>query len=209
MTSDQELIGLPTGVSAEEAAAQFDQLQKKLVPLWQLIESFNQDEQTIVVIPSITVDMSATGFEIQGYEERFLFLLLLLAQPRARMIYVTSQAIHPSVIEYYLDLLSGVIPSHAMRRLTLLSPYDDSARPLSLKLLERPRLLERIEAGILDKTALTWFVTILLSSSEISPCALESRSTARTRDIFPLEQKADAGSYLVGPESITHSAPTT
>ena len=151
MTRDPALTGLPAGVSAEEAAAQFDQLQRKLVPLWQLIESFNQHEQTIVVVPSMSIDMAATGFEIQGYEERFLFLLLLLAQPRARMIYVTSQAIHPSVIEYYLDLLSGVIPSHAMRRLTLLSPYDDSARPLSLKLLERPRLLERIGAGILDK----------------------------------------------------------
>jgi hypothetical protein len=151
MTSDSALTGLPAGVSAEQAAAQFDQLQRKLVPLWQLIESFNQQEQTIVVVPSISIDMAVTGFEIQGYEERFLFLLLLLAQPRARMIYVTSQAIHPSVIEYYLDLLSGVIPSHAMRRLTLLSPYDDSARPLSLKLLERPRLLERIEAAILDK----------------------------------------------------------
>ena len=151
MTHDPALIGLPAGVSAEEAAARFDQLQRKLVPLWQLIQSFNQHEQTIVVVPSISVDVALTGFEIQGYEERFLFLLLLLAQPRARMIYVTSQAIHPSVIEYYLDLLSGVIPSHAMRRLTLLSPYDDSARPLSLKLLERPRLLERIEAAILDK----------------------------------------------------------
>jgi pheganomycin biosynthesis PGM1-like protein len=151
MTNNPELIGLPAGLSADEAAAQFDQLQRKLVPLWKLIESFNQNEQTIVVVPSISLEMNATGFEIQGYEERFLFLLLLLAQPRARMIYVTSQAIHPSVIEYYLDLLSGVIPSHAMRRLTLLSPYDDSARPLSLKLLERPRLLERIEAAIADK----------------------------------------------------------
>ena len=149
MTS--ELIGLPAGVSAEEAAAQFDQLQQKLVPLWRLIESFNQEEQTIVVVPSMSVDKTATGSETQGYEERFLFLLLLLAQPRARMTYVTSQAIHPSVIEYYLDLLSGVIPSHALRRLTLLSPYDDSDRPLSLKLLERPRLLERIEAGILNE----------------------------------------------------------
>src|SRR5256885_4649529 len=151
MTRDPALIGLPAGVSAEEAAARFDQLQQKLVPLWQLIQSFNQQEQTIVVVPSITVDFAGTGFEIQGYEERFLFLLLLLAQPRARMIYVTSQAIHPSVIEYYLDLLPGVIPSHAMRRLTLIAPYDDSPRPLSLKLLERPRLLERIEAGILNK----------------------------------------------------------
>ena len=151
MTNDPELIGLPAGISAGEAAAQFDRLQQKLVPLWKLIESFNQNEQTIVVVPSISLDMNVSGFEVQGYEERFLFLLLLLAQPRARMIYVTSQAIHPSVIEYYLDLLSGVIPSHAMRRLTLLSPYDDSPRPLSLKLLERPRLLERIEAGIVDK----------------------------------------------------------
>jgi hypothetical protein len=151
MNFDPTLIGLPSGMSAEQAAAQFDQLQKKLIPLWHLIESFNQHEQTIVVVPSMSVDVAVTGLEAQGYEERFLFLLLLLAQPRARMIYVTSQAIHPSVIEYYLDLLSGVIPSHALRRLTLLSPYDDSPRPLSLKLLERPRLLERIEAGIQDK----------------------------------------------------------
>ena len=151
MKRDPELIGLPLDLLAEEAAAQFDLLQKKLVPLWRSIECFNQDEQTIVVVPSISLEMAVTGFEVQGYEERFLFLLLLLAQPRARLVYVTSQAIHPSVIEYYLGLLPGVIRSHAMRRLTLLSPYDDSPRPLSLKLLERPRLLERIDAVINDK----------------------------------------------------------
>src|SRR5438045_2521172 len=150
MASDPAVIGLAAGISAEEAATQFTQLQQKLVPLWRLIESFNQEEQTIVVVPSMSVDISTTASQAQGYEERFLFLLLLLAQPLARMIYVTSQAIHPSVIEYYLDLLSGVIPSHAMRRLTLLSPYDDSSSPLSLKLLERPGLLERIETGTDD-----------------------------------------------------------
>ena len=151
MNTDPALIGLPDSLSANEAATQFDSLQQKLVPLWRSIESFNQDEQTIVVAPSMSIDMAVTGLEVQAYEERFLFLLLLLTQPRARMIYVTSQAIHPSVIEYYLDLLPGIIPRHALRRLTLLAPYDDSARPLSLKILERPRLLEQIEAGIADK----------------------------------------------------------
>src|SRR6476660_27254 len=151
MNPDPALIGLPSGVSPEQAAAQFDQLQKKLIPLWGLIESFNQHEQTIVVVPSMSVDVAVTGLEAQGYEERFLFLLLLLTQPRARMIYLTSQAIHPSVIEYYLDLLPGIIPRHALRRLTLLAPYDDSPRPLSLKVLERPRLLQQIEASITDK----------------------------------------------------------
>ncbi len=151
MKRNPDLIGLPSVLSAEEAAAQFDVLQQKLVPLWRSIECFNQDEQTIVVVPSISLEMAVSGFEVQGYEERFLFLLLLLAQPRAQLVYVTSQAIHPSVVEYYLGLLPGVIRSHAMRRLTLLSPYDDSARPLSLKLLERPRLLERIDGAIKDK----------------------------------------------------------
>ncbi len=138
-------------ISAEEAQLRFDKLQKKLVPLWHSIEAFNQDEQTIVVVPSMTVDTAGTGAEIQAYEERFLFLLLLLSQPRARLIYVTSLTILPSIIEYYLDLLPGVIPSHARRRLHLVSPLDGSAQPLSEKLLARPQLIERIRELIPDK----------------------------------------------------------
>src|SRR5438128_4556153 len=129
---------------------QFDQLQKKLVPLWKSIERFNQDPQTIVVVPSMSIDAIGSGAVMQAYEERFLFLLLLLRQPRARLIYVTSQTILPSIIDYYLDLLPGVIPSHARPRLFLLSPLDGSVRPLSDKLLERPRLIERIRSLIMD-----------------------------------------------------------
>ena len=79
----------------------FDELQTRLVPLWRSIERLNQDEQTIVVVPSLTVDIGdRQGATIQAYEERFLFLLLLLRQPRARLVYVTSQPILPSVIDY-------------------------------------------------------------------------------------------------------------
>jgi hypothetical protein len=133
-----------------ESQDQFDRLQKKLVPLWKSIERFNQDPQTIVVVPSMSIDAIGAGAVMQAYEERFLFLLLLLRQPRARLIYVTSQTILPSIIDYYLDLLPGVIPSHARPRLFLLSPLDGSVRPLSEKLLERPRLLERIRSLISD-----------------------------------------------------------
>src|SRR5438128_7503545 len=127
---------------------QFDQLQKKLVPLWKSIERFNQDPQTIVVVPSMSIDAIGSGAVMQAYEERFLFLLLLLRQPRARLIYVTSRTILPSIIDYYLSLLPGVIPSHARQRLFLPSPMDGSVRPLSDKLLERPRLIERIRSLI-------------------------------------------------------------
>jgi hypothetical protein len=141
---------MPESKLATNSQDQFDQLQRKLVPLWKSIECFNQDPQTIVVVPSISVDLAGVGAVIQAYEERYLFLLLLLRQPRARLIYVTSQTILPSIIDYYLDLLPGVIPSHARQRLFLLSPLDGSVRPLSDKLLERPRLIERIRSLILD-----------------------------------------------------------
>jgi hypothetical protein len=131
-------------------SAEFDRLQEKLVPLWKSIERFNQDPQTIVVVPSMSIDAMDSGAVIQAYEERFLFLLLLLRQPRARLIYVTSRTILPSIIDYYLDLLPGVIPSHARQRLFLPSPMDGSARSLSEKLLERPRLIERIRSLIMD-----------------------------------------------------------
>ena len=133
-----------------QAETAFDELQRKLVPLWKSIQSFNRDEQTIVVVPSLTIDFECSSSVLQAYEERFLFLLLLLRQPRARLIYVTSQMIHPNIIDYYLDLLPGVISSHARKRLFLISPLDASTRPLSLKLLERPRLIEHIRSLVLD-----------------------------------------------------------
>jgi hypothetical protein len=136
------------GLTPEEAADKFAGLQAKLVPLWKSIQSFNQDEQTIVIVPSMNIDSEFTGSQLQAYEERFLFLLLLLRQPRARVIYVTSQQINPAIVDYYLDLLPGVISSHARKRLFLVAPLDASSRPLSLKLLERPRLIEQIRALI-------------------------------------------------------------
>src|SRR5258708_9848986 len=136
--------GLPRGGGARR----FDLLQQKLVPLWSSIRTLNQDEQTIIVLPSLTAEVDIKGAEMQAYEERFLFLLLLLRQPRARMIYITSQAILPSVIEYYLGLLPGVIISHARARLFLFPPQDRSPRPLTIKVLERPQLIDRIRSLI-------------------------------------------------------------
>jgi hypothetical protein len=64
------------------------------------------------------------------------------------MIYVTSQPVAEPVVQYYLGLLPGVIPSHARARLTLVSVGDAGAGSLSEKLLARPRLLREIRALI-------------------------------------------------------------
>src|SRR3989304_1344110 len=140
----------PLGLTSEQPAAEFDRLQLKLVELWKFIQSMNQEAQTIVVVPSMSIDSDLKGSELQAYEERFLFLLLLLRQPRARLIYVTSQTISPSIIDYYLDMLPGVISSHARKRLFLVAPMDASTRPLSQKILERPKLIEHLKSLIID-----------------------------------------------------------
>ena len=138
-----------TGLSFEVAEERFERLQRKLVPLWESINLLSMEEQTIVVVPSLTLD-AALGSLMRAYEERFLFLLLLLRQPHARLVYVTSEPILPSIIDYYLGLLPGVISSHARPRLFLLSPQDGSSRPLTEKLLERPRFLDRLRSLVPD-----------------------------------------------------------
>jgi len=118
--------------------------------LWRSLQGMNTDPQTIVVVPSAEFDVELDPTELQAIEERFLFFLLLLRQPRARLIYVTGQAIHPDIVDYYLDLMPGVISSHARKRLYLVSPMEASSRPLTDKILERPRLIERIKSLIID-----------------------------------------------------------
>ena len=88
------------------------------------IRDMSQEEQTIVVVPSISVDAELDGSLMQAYEERFLFLLLLLRQARAHVVYVTSQEVPADVVDYYVNLLPGVIASHGKRRLHMIAPRD-------------------------------------------------------------------------------------
>jgi hypothetical protein len=129
--------------------ARFLALQDRMPSVWDSMRKQFSDE-SVVVVPSVSLARVVAGSPslAQAQEERFLFMLLLLRQPRLRMIYVTSLPINPHILEYYLALLPSVIPSHAMSRLTLLSVDDSSPRPLTEKLLERPSLLDRIAAAI-------------------------------------------------------------
>ena len=145
----------------------FDVLQKKLVPLWEQIGSsdpggtFIEDENTMVVLPSLTVDIKLDFAAQQAYEERMLFMLFLLRQPHVRIIYLTSAPIQKEIIDYYLDILPSVSISSARRRLIQISPHDLSDRPLVKKLLERPKLIEQIRNAIpnLEMAHLAPFMT--------------------------------------------------
>ena len=139
-------------LNERERGERFARLQEHLVGVWNAM-GLNEPGESIVVMPSVAPDGPAsTGATMQAMEERFLFLLLLLREPRLQVIYVTSRPIAESVIEYYLALLPGVIPGHARARLHLIATQDGSARALAAKVLERPRILAQIRALIPDRT---------------------------------------------------------
>ncbi len=135
----------------DEQAA-FSQLQATLPALFDRIVPDDAAPRTIVVLPSLSIDQDvAAGISgIHYYEERMLGMLMLLRLPRARLIYLSSQPISETIIDYYLHLLQGIPARHARARLTMLACHDSSPRPLSEKILERPRLLDRLRQAIGD-----------------------------------------------------------
>src|SRR5689334_3890343 len=137
--------------SAEECLI-FKHLQARLPTQFRTIFPDRTAPRTVVVVPSLSIDQDVIAriAGVHHYEERMLGMLMLLRLPRARLIYLTSQPIPEAIIDYYLHLLQGIPPQHARNRLTLLSCYDASARPLTVKILERPRLMARLRDAIGD-----------------------------------------------------------
>ena len=130
----------------------FQALKERLPRIWASLENDPEYEHTSIIVPSLSVNQEELA-KVTGaafYEERLLFALIRLRNPNARLVYITSNPVHPDIIDYYLDLLEGVPQRHARERLHMLSVLDSSARPLSDKVLERPRFLQRLRKLIRD-----------------------------------------------------------
>jgi len=144
--------GLTTVPGSAEELAAFAELQRRLAPMYSRVFSDDRVPRTVVVIPSLSFDPAELR-KVKGighYEERMLCLLMLLRLPATNLVYVTSRAIHPSIIDYYLHLLPGVPGTHARNRLTLLDCDDGSDTPLTRKILDRPRLVRRIAEAVVS-----------------------------------------------------------
>lgn len=141
-------------LSLEQEIAEFERLKPRLAEMWDTITMREEEPHTSVVVPSLSLDQSELRklAGVNFYEERLLFLLIRLRNPRARVVYVTSQPVHPMILEYYFQFLAGIPASHARARLSLLCVNDASPRSLTEKILERPRLIERIREGIQDRS---------------------------------------------------------
>ena len=126
----------------ESEREQFGDLQARLRKLAPTLttRALEPEERTIVVVNSISLAVPAwVAPLLPAYEERFLCLVLvLLRQPGTHVVYVTSQPIHPRLIDYWFRLVPRLDRDEARRRGTFISLVDSSLRPLTAKMLERP-----------------------------------------------------------------------
>ena len=150
----------PEPGSADERAM-FNEIQEGMKRQYEQIFPDKLAERTVVIVPSLTLDAEILS-KVQGavhYEERLLCMLMLLRMPMTKLIYVTSVPVPEVIVDYYLNLLPGITGHHARKRLTLISCFDSSVKPLTQKILERPRLVEAIRQNItnLETAHLTCF----------------------------------------------------
>ena len=102
------------------------------------------EEGTVIVLPSVTFPPEELRkiVAIQHYEERLLCLLLLLRNPKLRMLFISSLRVPEPIVDYYLGFLDD--PRDAADRLYVLSIGDATPRALTQKVLEDPYAAKRI-----------------------------------------------------------------
>ncbi|HVD15204.1 MAG TPA: carboxylate-amine ligase, partial [Actinomycetota bacterium] len=105
-------------------AASFDDLQRAFAERDWGESPFMVEQGTILVLPSLSFPPGELRkiVGIQHYEERMLFLLLLLRDPGLRLVYLSSLPIDEAILDYYLSFLPD--PAGARERLTCLSVGD-------------------------------------------------------------------------------------
>ena len=99
-----------------------------------------------MVVPSISFPVVelAKIVAVESYEERMLFVLLLLDNPELRIVFVTSMPVDPATVDYYLGFLAD--PAAARDRLTFVEIGDPATGSLSEKVLARPEVIGRLQS---------------------------------------------------------------
>jgi hypothetical protein len=148
----------------------FAELQSRLRSFWPnvTLRSIGDIERTVVVVHSISFDVPEHLIPVfPAYEERFLCLVLsLLRAPRSRVVYLTSQPIHPRVLEYFFGLVPELDTPEARSRFFTVSLVDGRNEPLARKLLARPGALRRIR-GLIGDPEVAFILPFCMTHDEV------------------------------------------
>ncbi|RGC66823.1 hypothetical protein C5N14_21690 [Micromonospora sp. MW-13] len=128
------------GASAEEIRLEFARRHPRL-PM------FTPTGGTVVVLPSLTLSPGELA-HIEGYaryEERLLFLLLMLREPAVSVIFLSSVPVDAEVVDYYLSFLPDPAGARARLRMMPVGLAENTELcPLTHRILADPAMCHEI-----------------------------------------------------------------
>lgn len=111
------------------------------------VADLERGDGVLVVVPSMTFDSKELA-KIPGavhFEERMLWLLQVLRNPSARVVYLSSEPLPEALVDYTVSLVGR---ADAHDRLTLLSCHESTPKALTHKVLSRPDIQGQVREAV-------------------------------------------------------------
>ena len=144
----------------------FDTLQQKLGPALEANRPGSTTPHVLIALPSYSVSeslLSHYGDRIPSLEHRYLNAIVIPARiETCEMLYISTRAPLPEVLDYYLALVPPERRDHLRQRIWVLEvPDDGTPRSVAGRLADRPDLIARIRERIAGRPVLIepWNVT--------------------------------------------------
>lgn len=136
----------------------FAQLQAQLAKRPTLVADDTKQPRTFIYLSGMSLGSEelANVKGIEHDEERFLYVIGYLRNPRTKIIYVSTNQIQPRIIEYYFDLLCSTQTernSYTKRFISIAVGRSVSGTTVTKRLLGSARLRQQILRHIPDKAA--------------------------------------------------------
>ena len=143
----------------------FAELQEQLASTLALNHGGSTEPHVVIALPSFSVGESLLSHYVEripALEHRYLLAQLMLNRiDGCEMVFVSSEAPSPDVVDYYVSLAPPAARDSVRSRFTTFVVPDRSARSVAAKLLDQPALLDGLRAQLAGRPAVIepWNVT--------------------------------------------------
>ncbi|MCI0585056.1 MAG: hypothetical protein L0227_19550 [Chloroflexi bacterium] len=143
----------------------FAEIQERLGPALSANRLGSTTDHVMIPLPSYSVSeslLSHYGDRIPSLEHRYLNAILIAGRiPACEIVYVSSRAPAPEVVDYYFSLMPDEVRERVRPRIHMLEVDDGTPRSVAARLVEMPDRIEALKRLIGGRPAFIepWNVT--------------------------------------------------
>jgi hypothetical protein len=172
---------------------EFERVQAKLAAALDANTKGSTVPHVMIALPSYSVSESLLSHyrdRVPSLEHRYLNALVVAGRIEScEIVYISTRAPRPEVVDYYLDLVPASKRDATRERITIFEVDDGTARSVATRLLDRPDLIARVRDHVGDRPAFIepWNVT----ESEVNlAVALDMPINGTAPELRPLAFKS-------------------